>query len=321
MGGDFHDLGRATDGEGVLALQPLARIDDPAERAWAGEWLAAVLAREGVAVTPEDKARLWAGLGSLASAPAGERTLTGLSILLQSAPLKQALQPFTLAGAWGRLLDGETEHLGTASIQAFETEGLMGSAARRRPGLSVPPAAAALDGRPTLVLIDEGWLALDDPGFGPAARMAEDLAQENASVVFATQSLADIRGSAIAASIIESCPRGSSCPTIGRRSRSWPPPTAASASTTARSRLIATAQAKRDYYCQSASQPAVRARPRRGRPGPVRRLRPATKRRPDGPGQGRPGGLAAAWLEHRRPAVGGRAGAATGVGARAGAAS
>ena len=56
-------------------------IDDPAERAWAAEWLAAILASEGVAVDPQAKEHLWSALGSLASAPVTERTLKPLSTL------------------------------------------------------------------------------------------------------------------------------------------------------------------------------------------------------------------------------------------------
>ena len=119
---------RTTTAEPV-ALQPLARIDDAGERAWAAEWVAALLAREGVTVTPELKEHLWSALTSLASAPPSERTLTGLSVLLQSNALKQALQPYTVGGPWGRLLDAEAERLGDAEVQAFETEGLIGSGA------------------------------------------------------------------------------------------------------------------------------------------------------------------------------------------------
>ncbi len=128
MGGDFHNLGGALSEtvEAPISLQPLARLEDPAERAWAAEWLAGVLGRERVEVTPEDKEHLWTALGSLASAPPSERTMTGLSVLLQSNSLKQALQPYTVAGPWGRLLDAEHERLGTAEVQAFETEGLIG---------------------------------------------------------------------------------------------------------------------------------------------------------------------------------------------------
>ena len=48
------------------------------------EWLAAILGREGVAVTPDAKEHVWSALSSLASAPLNERTLTGFAVLLQS---------------------------------------------------------------------------------------------------------------------------------------------------------------------------------------------------------------------------------------------
>ena len=63
------------------------------------------------------------------------------------------------------------------------------------------------DGSPTLLVLDEAWVFLDDPIF--AARIREwlkTLRKKNVSVVFATQSLADIQRSAIAPAIVESCP-------------------------------------------------------------------------------------------------------------------
>ena len=210
MGGDWHDLGGSLSDDAIepVALQPLARIDDAAERSWAAEWIAAILARESVTVTPEAKEHIWSALNSLASAPPAERTLTGLSVLLQSGALKRALQPYCLGGPWGRLLDAETERLGQSDVLAFETEGLIGTG-------SAPAVLAylfhriegRLDGRPTLLIVDEGWLALDDPTFGAQLReWLKTLRKKNASVVFATQSLADIESSAIAPAIIESCP-------------------------------------------------------------------------------------------------------------------
>jgi type IV secretion system protein VirB4 len=63
------------------------------------------------------------------------------------------------------------------------------------------------DGRPTLLILDEAWVFLDDPAF--AARIREwlkTLRKRNVAVVFATQSLSDIAGSSIAPALIESCP-------------------------------------------------------------------------------------------------------------------
>jgi type IV secretion/conjugal transfer VirB4 family ATPase len=255
MDGDWHDLGGAlSDGEeNPIALQPLAWIDDPSERGWATEWIGAILAREKIEITPEVKDHLWSALTSLASAPMQERTLTGLSVLLQSNSLKRALQPYCLGGPSGRLLDAEFERLGEASVQAFETEGLIGT--------SAAPAVLAylfhrigdrLDGRPTLLIVDEGWLALDDEDFaGQLREWLKTLRKKNASVIFATQSLSDIDGSAIAPAIIESCPTRLLLP----NERAIEPQITAIyrrfGLNDRQIELLSRATPKRDYYCQS----------------------------------------------------------------------
>ncbi|MCI1141463.1 conjugal transfer protein TrbE [Sphingomonas sp. WKB10] len=255
MGGDWHDLGGGlTEGsDASVSLQPLARIEQTAERAWAADWLVAILTREGVPITPEVKEHLWTALSSLASAPVEERTITGLAVLLQSNDLKQALRPYCVGGAWGRLLDAEAEHLGSATVQAFETEGLIGTDAA--------PAVLAylfhriedrLDDSPTLIIVDEGWLALDDEGFaGQLREWLKTLRKKNASVVFATQSLSDIDGSAIAPAIIESCQTRLLLP----NERAIEPQITAIyrrfGLNDRQIEILARAVPKRDYYCQS----------------------------------------------------------------------
>ncbi len=194
MGGDWQDLGGALhDGEGGVALQPLARIDEASERSWAAEWLAALFAGEGMMIDPAAKEHLWSALTSLATAPAAERTLTGLAVLLQSRDLKQALAP-----------------------------------------------------------IDEGWLVLDSPAFAAQLReWLKTLRKKNASVVFATQSLADIETSSIAPAIIESCPTRMFLP----NERALEPQIARIYErfglNDRQIEILSRATPKRDYYCQS----------------------------------------------------------------------
>ena len=254
-GGDWQDLGGSLTeetGDGVQ-LQPLSRIDEPAERAWAAEWLAAILTGEGVAVDPGVKEHLWSALTSLASAPPAERTLTGLAVLLQSQPLKQALQPFCVGGPWGRLLDAEHERLGEADFQAFETEGLVGAgSAAAVLSYLFHRIEGRLDGSPTLIIIDEGWLVLDSPAFAAQLReWLKTLRKKNASVIFATQSLADIETSAIAPAIIESCPTRIFRP----NERAFEPQIAAIYErfglNDRQIEILSRATPKRDYYCQS----------------------------------------------------------------------
>jgi len=108
------------------------------------------------------------------------------------------------------------------------------------------------DGAPTLLILDEAWLFLDDPVFASRIRQwLKTLRKKNVSVIFSTQSLADIRDSSIAPAIIESCASRIFLPNpqatepqirviyegFGLNSRQID--------------IIAQAQPKRDYYYQS----------------------------------------------------------------------
>jgi len=254
MGGSHHLLG-LSGGDRILAFQPLRAIDDPVQRSWAVEWIAALLDAETVPVTPEAKDAIWSALNSLASAPPHERTMTGLGLLLQSNQLRTAIQPYTLDGPHGRLLDAAESDLAFADIQCFETEALLATPSVVAPVLTYlfHRLEERFDGRPTLLILDEAWIFLDHPLF--AARIREwlkTLRKKNVAVVFATQSLADIADSAIAPAIIESCPQRILLPNdraIEPQSR------AAYARFGLNGRqveLISRATPKRHYYLQSA---------------------------------------------------------------------
>ncbi|MCB2097111.1 MAG: conjugal transfer protein TrbE, partial [Parvularculaceae bacterium] len=205
MGGAFHDLGD----DAALAFQPLRDIASDAGRARAQHWLLGGLAQEGVSIDPAVRDSVWSALKNLSEAPPKERTLTGLSLLLQRADLRDALKPFTIDGANGGLFDAEGETLQLADIIGFEMEALMRREAAVAPALShlFDRLDGRFDGRPTLLLIDEAWVFLDHPLFAERLRdWLKTLRKKNVSVVFATQSLSDIQSSSIAPAIIESCP-------------------------------------------------------------------------------------------------------------------
>ena len=202
MGGRHYRLDLA---EGI-AFQPLRAIDALTERSWAAEWIGGILAQLWDVPTPEQKELIWSALGSLASAPPRERTITGLSLLLASNPVKSALLPFTIYGPFGRLLDGAVDDLEASDLTCFEMEQLM-----QHPQCVAPVLTylfhwleQRFEGRPTLLMLDEAWLYLDQPLFAARIRdWLKTLRKRNVAVVFATQSLADIAGSTIAPAIIE----------------------------------------------------------------------------------------------------------------------
>jgi type IV secretion/conjugal transfer VirB4 family ATPase len=250
IGGTAIDLG----GAGAAAFQPFGRIDDPVTRSAALDWVMALLAQEGVRVSPDMQERLWSALASLAAAPREQRHLTGLRLLVQDAALQSALTPYTQAGAYGSIFDGAEDRLALGDAVLFEMEGIMGRPKAAAPALLhlFDRLEERFDGRPTLLILDEAWLFLDSPLF--AARIREwlkTLRKKNVSVVFATQSLADIVDSAIAPALIESCPTRIFLP----NERAFEPQQrtayAAFGLNDTEIDLIATAQRKRDYYYTS----------------------------------------------------------------------
>lgn len=204
LGGDFFDLGD----EDALGLQPLERIDDAGERTWALDWIVGLVSAANVAMTPELRGELWRTLEVLGQRPAEDRTLTLYTALVQDASVRAALQPFTHAGPYGRLLDHDRTSLGYGAVQAFEMDDLM-----RRPQ-AVGAVLSALfhvlerrfTGAPTLLVLDEAWLFLKDAFFAAAMQdWLKTLRKKNVAVVFASQELADVEASPIASTIIEAC--------------------------------------------------------------------------------------------------------------------
>lgn len=205
MGGTAIDAG----GDAQPAFQPLSRIDTPAGRARVLDWVMTVLGQEGVAGTPDIREAVWSALGSLMTAPLQQRHLTGLRLLVQHAAVQAALLPYTQDGALGTIFDGAEDRLGLSDLVLFEMEELMARPRAASPALLhlFDRLEERFDGRPTLLILDEAWLFLDSTLFAARIRdWLKTLRKKNVAVVFATQSLSDIANSAIAPSLIESCP-------------------------------------------------------------------------------------------------------------------
>jgi type IV secretion system protein VirB4 len=148
-------------------------------------------------------------LNSLANVPAQQRTLTGLKALLQSHELRQAFDHFTLGGPYGDILDADHEVFAVEKWQCFDLESLMETPAIVPPVLSYifHVLEKRLTGAPTMLILDEAWLFLEHPLFQAKIReWLKTLRKMNTSVIFATQSVADILESEITSALLESCP-------------------------------------------------------------------------------------------------------------------
>jgi len=246
LGGDQSDL----------AFQPLADIDNLEDRTWAQEWVQDIVAAEGVGISPSVKEEIWGGLKNLAASPREQRTLTMLAATVQEQAVKSALLPYTLSGPHGHLLDAQDNIRATARWQTFEMAELMASKAALQPVLTYifRTLERRFDGRPTLLVLDEAWLFLDQGAFAAKIReWLKTLRKYNVAVVFATQSLADIARSSIAPALIESCPTRIFLPNPDAFTPQIADLYGAFGLNQQQLRIVASATPKREYYYQSSA--------------------------------------------------------------------
>lgn len=207
-GAFHHDL--AAGRPDALRLQPLAALDEPSERAWAAEWVETLVGLQGLTMTPQLRARIDRGLELLARNERRHRTLTELSVQVQHEALAAALRPYTVAGHFGELLDASGDDLQSSDFEVFELKHLLALDDR----VAVPVllylfrrVERRLTGRPTLIEVDEAWMALLHSLFGPRINQwLLTLRKQNAAVVLATQSPAQLAQLPFRHTILDSCP-------------------------------------------------------------------------------------------------------------------
>lgn len=191
------------------AFCPLRHVDQPAWRLWALDWVETCLILSGLEVTSKRRNKIAAALQSIGDSDPDQRTMTHFVAQLQDEELQEAMKIYTLGGN-NQMLDGADDTITDASFIVFEMEHLMS----KGPQLAVPvllylfrKVETLLNGSPTMLVLDEGWLMLESPIFGPKIKeWLKVMRKRNCSVIFATQSISDVGKSAIRDVLYESCP-------------------------------------------------------------------------------------------------------------------
>jgi type IV secretion system protein VirB4 len=190
-------------------FNPLALPDTPANRAFLRDWLGVMLEAKG----PEELATI---AGAIEAAYANDPRLRRLSHFRELLAGHRRPEPGDLAGrldAWigtgehGWLFDNAEDRLDlSARTLGFDMTALLETPRLRTPVMMYlfHRIEERLDGAPTMILIDEGWKALDDVVFAARIRdWLKTLRKRNALVGFATQSARDALESRIASALVE----------------------------------------------------------------------------------------------------------------------
>lgn len=188
VGGLHFDIA----GEGSpLQFCPLQNIDQgTAELSWAEEWIEKLCRLQGVSVLPHHRKAIHTAMMRLQTAKS--KTLTEFVATLQDKELREALHHYTLSGPLGSLLDSQVDTLEFSDFQVFEISTLMDLGDKNfLPVLDYifHRIETRLTGKPTLLLIDEAWLALGHPAFRERiVKWLLTLRKMNVAVGLATQS-------------------------------------------------------------------------------------------------------------------------------------
>lgn len=194
-------------------FNPLALSDTSENRAFLMEWLAQLLSADGAALDAEDRAAIADAVdANFAEAPT-HRRLRYLRELFRGARRPAAGDLASRLGAWcdkgehAWLFDNVEDRLDLdARILGFDMTRLLDSPITRTPAMMYlfHRIEQRLDGTPAIIVVDEGWKALDDEAFVRRIRDWEKtIRKRNGLVGFCTQSAGDALESRIASAIIE----------------------------------------------------------------------------------------------------------------------
>jgi len=191
------------------ALNPLQLPDTPANRSFITEWLG-VLAS---GASDEELAAIRDAVDANYEQPAAHRRLGHIVELLRGghrpnpSDLWSRLQPWWGSGERAWLFDNDTDCTdATVDAAGFDMTQILDDPVMRTPAMMYlfHRVEERLDGSPTIIVVDEGWKALDDEVFVRRIKDWEKtIRKRNGIVGFATQSAHDALESRIASAIIE----------------------------------------------------------------------------------------------------------------------
>ena len=215
LGGSYSTVraGRPT------GLNPLQTEIDARGQAWLADWLASLLERRDRPLTPVQTNRLQEVVRQNASAGnAGLRNWSDFASLLVSTDdegdLFERMQEWTAEGRYGWIFGANTEDSFSidGEVAGFDLTGILDSESERERMAVLSYLFRRVervieDRKPTIIVIDEAWKALDNAYF--AERLSNWLVtarKQNAVVVMMTQYASQLERTRTGKTIVEAVP-------------------------------------------------------------------------------------------------------------------
>jgi type IV secretion system protein VirB4 len=194
-------------------LNPLHLPDTPENRAFLVQWLERLVAAPTTPLEPEERALIVDAIDANFSERLEHRRLRHIRALLTGAQrpregdLASRLRAWCDGGEHAWLFDNDCDRIDPRTeVLGFDMTGLLDTPALRTPTMMYlfHRIEQLLDGNPAIIVIDEGWKALDDEIFVQKIKDWEKtIRKKNGILGFCTQNASDALESRIATSIIE----------------------------------------------------------------------------------------------------------------------
>ncbi len=194
-------------------LNPLRMEDTPANRRFLIEWLTSLLSPYGPPLTSDELARIEDAVDANFAAPISLRRLRTFAALLRGRErpseddLYSRLRVWWGSGERAWLFDNADDLTDPSErVVGFDMTRLLDDPTARTPAMMYlfHRIEERLDGSPAIIVIDEGWKALDDEVFVQRIKDWEKtIRKRNGLVGFVTQSAEDALQSKIASAVVE----------------------------------------------------------------------------------------------------------------------
>ena len=197
----------------ATGFNPLALPDNGENRAFLSDWIARLLLAHGGTLNAEDRLVIADAIDANFAQPASHRRLRYLRELFRggrrpsAGDLSARLAAWCEGGEHAWLFDNESDQLDLdARVAGFDMTRLLSSPAIRTPTMMYlfHRIEQRLDGNPAIIVVDEGWKALDDDVFvGKIKDWEKTIRKRNGLVGFCTQNADDALQSRVGPAIIE----------------------------------------------------------------------------------------------------------------------
>lgn len=183
-----------------LNFSPLSDLDTTTDRNWALNWITTILEINNLNPSPNQVKLISSAIADMASG--NLRSLSDFIVTVQDEEIRGILAQYNRDGPLGELMDVHEDGLSfNTRVSTFEIEKLMDLGHK----FSLPiflylfrKIEKSLDGRPSVIFIDEGWLVLAHEVFrNKLVDWLKSFGKKNCLVCLSTQNFGEVVNSGI----------------------------------------------------------------------------------------------------------------------------